>query len=207
MDVVASALHGRLNFALVRWHELVRLVPGMLAGVVLGALLTHFLQSQWPLLALGLYVTWAGSRVVWGAASAIPAAPPGTGQSAGAPWQSVAVGTVVGVIEVMFGTSGPPLIAWLTRRFDDLQAVRATAPVALAISGLIALLGFAADGRLFEGLHWRRFAVLVGLALLGVVLGHRIGRRLPVERLRRVIGVMLVGSGLVLAGRALASLV
>ncbi len=205
MDVVASALHGRLNLARVRWRELLHLVPGMLAGVALGALLTHVLRSQWPLLALGLYVVWAGTRVVRGGASATAQA--GTVPPRGAAWQSTSVGVVVGVIEVMFGTSGPPLIAWLTRRFDDVQAVRATAPVALAAAGVIALLGFAADGRLLQALHWQRFSILAGLALLAVLLGHRLGQQMPAARLRQVIGFMLVASGLLLAGRALSSLV
>jgi uncharacterized membrane protein YfcA len=50
---------------------------------------------------------------------------------------------------------------------------------------------------------WQRWAVLIGVALLGVWLGHRVAHRVPVPRLRQIICGLLVVSGLMLALRAL----
>ena len=70
-DVLASALHGRMNLALIQWVELRRLLPGMALGAVAGLLLAKQLNSQWPLLLLGLYVAFVGANALRVSASAL----------------------------------------------------------------------------------------------------------------------------------------
>jgi uncharacterized membrane protein YfcA len=61
----------------------------------------------------------------------------------------------------------------------------------------------ALDGRLSSGELWQRWGVLIGVALVGVWLGHRVAHRVPVARLRQIICGLLVVSGLMLALGAL----
>jgi uncharacterized membrane protein YfcA len=206
LDIVASVLHGGLNAALVQWRTLLRLLPGVVLGVALGALAAPWLGTRWPLLALGLYVTWIGLKALrQRPAPTVTTSPPtpvaATQRMGGSDW---AVGIVVGAIELLFGTAGPPVVAWLSRRLGDVQQVRATAPVAMSFASVIALAGMATDGRLGTALHWQRFGVLLGVAIVAVVLGHRMAQRLPAERLRRIVCVLLVASGLALVARAFA---
>jgi uncharacterized membrane protein YfcA len=56
---------------------------------------------------------------------------------------------------------------------------------------------------LSSGWIWQRWAVLIGVALAGVWLGHRVAHRVPVARLRQIICALLVVSGLMLALGAL----
>ena len=209
MDALGSALHGRLNWKLVQWGEFKSLLPGMLLGVGLGVLLARVLNSQIPLMVLGAYVALVGINAL----RPVPAktldplvtlaqlAPiPQT-----RPWTGFAVGTLVGIIEVMFGTAGPPIVAWLTKRLAHIQNVRATTPVMLMFASLIALLGLAFEGRVGNTLYLQRLGVLVGFSLLAVWAGHALAHRLPAQRLRQAICGLLVLSGLALIARALAS--
>ena len=210
MDALGSALHGRLNWKLVQWSELRSLLPGMLLGVVLGVVLARVLNSQIPLMVLGSYVALVGINAL----RQTPAKPaePLAISAVGAPLArpapgtaGFAIGTLVGIIEVMFGTAGPPVVAWLNKRLDNIQHVRATTPVMLVFASLIALTGLAFEGHVGNALYWQRLGVLVALSLLAVWAGHALAHRLPAQRLRQAICGLLVLSGLALVARALAS--
>ncbi|MEN9538916.1 MAG: hypothetical protein RLZZ126_1151 [Pseudomonadota bacterium] len=194
LDVVASSLHGGLNFRSVQWRNILQLLPGTLAGVLLALLMLRGLPPQWPLLALGLYVVWVGMRALLPAVQrpSQRSGRLGTGLT----------GVVVGIIELLFGTAGPPIVAWLTRQIQDVRLVRATAPVTMVFVSLIALAGMAAEGRMSTALHWQRFAVLLAIALLGVTVGHGLAGKLPDQGLRKLVCGMLVVSGLALVARS-----
>jgi uncharacterized membrane protein YfcA len=193
MDMLASALHSGLNWRQVQWKELLRLLPGMVLGTLAGLWLAGQVSSRWPLFVLGLYVAGVGLRALR----------PSTRQSPlGAVWGHL-YGTLLGLIEVMFGTAGPVAVAWLTRRLEDPRQIRASVPMIMTVAATTVLAGFAFDGRLTSPLLWQRLGVLMVVSLAGVVLGHRVSHHLPVERLRQLICALLVLSGAVLTTRAL----
>ncbi len=194
MDVPASAFHSGLNWRQVQWRELRRLLPGLVAGTVLGLWLLPHLNARWPLLLLGLYVAGVGVNALR-PASARTELP--------APLWAHPVGTAIGLVEMLFGTAGPLVVAWLSRRVADVQQMRASTPMIITVAASTVLVGMAWDGRLGSALLWQRWAVLIGVALTGVWLGHRVAHRVPVTRLRQIICGLLVVSGLMLALRAL----
>jgi uncharacterized membrane protein YfcA len=112
-------------------------------------------------------------------------------------------GSAIGLVEMLFGTAGPVVVAWLTRRLNDAHLVRATIPMVMAVAVLTVLCGMVWDGRLSQPVLWQRWAVLIMPALAGVWLGHRLARRVPAARLRQTLCALLVVSGTVLAARAL----
>ena len=194
MDVPASAFHSGLNWRQVQWRELRRLLPGLLVGTVLGLWLMQHLQARWPVILLGLYVAGVGVNALRPAAT--PVRHPATG------WAGP-VGAAIGVVELIFGTAGPLVVAWLSRRLGNVQQVRASIPMIITVAASTVLAGMAWDGRLSSPMIWQRWGVLIGVALLGVWLGHRVAHRVPVVRLRQIICGLLVVSGLMLALRAL----
>ena len=194
MDVPASAFHSGLNWRQVQWRELRRLLPGMVLGTVLGLWLMQHMNSRWPLLLLGLYVAGVGLNAL--RVRAAPLQPP-------APVWVYPVGGAVGLVEMLFGTAGPLVVAWLSRRVADVQQLRASTPMVIATAAATVLLVMAWDGRLSSGVLWQRWSVLIGVALVGVWLGHRLAHRVPVARLRQIICALLVVSGLMLALEAL----
>ncbi len=193
LDLPASLMHSGLNWRQVQWPELRRLLPGMVLGTLAGLWLTHHLHSRWPLLALGVYVALVGLRALRAGASLAPLHPR---------W-GLAYGFGVGVVEMLFGTAGPVVVAWLTRRLDHAHEVRATIPMVISVAVLTVLAGMASDGRLSEPQLWQRWLLLILPALLAVWLGHRLAHRVPVARLRQTICALLVVSGSVLAIKAL----
>jgi len=195
MDVPASAFHSGLNWRQVQWRELRRLLPGLLAGTLLGLWLMQHLQTRWPLLVLGLYVAGVGVNALRPATAHVRHP---------APLWAGPVGTAIGVVELIFGTAGPLVVAWLSRRLSDVQQVRASIPMIITVSASTVLVGMAWEGRLSSAVIWQRWAALIGVALMGVWLGHRVAHRVPVPRLRQIICGLLVVSGLMLALRALA---
>ena len=195
MDVPASAFHSGLNWRQVQWRELRRLLPGLLAGTLLGLWLMQHLQTRWPLLVLGLYVAGVGVNALRPATAHVRHP---------APLWAGPVGTAIGVVELIFGTAGPLVVAWLSRRLSDVQQVRASIPMIITVAASTVLVGMAWEGRLSSAVIWQRWAVLIGVALMGVWLGHRVAHRVPVARLRQIICGLLVVSGLMLALRALA---
>lgn len=194
MDVPASAFHSGLNWRQVQWRELWRLLPGLVLGTVAGLWLMQHLHARWPLLLLGLYVAAVGLNAL--RPRLAPVSQPA------AFWAGPA-GTAIGVVEMLFGTAGPLVVAWLSRRLSDVQQVRASIPMIITVAASTVLVGMAWDGRLSSSLLWQRWWVLIGVALVGVWLGHRVAHRVPVARLRQIICGLLVVSGLVLALRAL----
>src|SRR5690606_40794132 len=87
--------------------EMRRLLPGMAIGTLAGLLLLGVLDRRWPLFILGLYVAFVGIRAL------VPSSKPSARPSA--LWAHP-VGALIGVIEVMFATAGPVVLAWLHRR-------------------------------------------------------------------------------------------
>ena len=193
LDLPASLMHSGLNWRRVQWTELRRLLPGMVLGTLVGLWLTHHLQSRWPLLALGVYVAAVGLRALRSGQAHQPVS---------ARW-GVVYGGGIGVVEMLFGTAGPVVVAWLTRRLPDPHQVRATIPMVMAVAVLTVLSGMAWDDRLSQAALWQRWLLLILPALAGVWLGHRLAHRVPVARLRQIICALLVVSGSVLAAKAL----
>ena len=194
MDVPASAFHSWLNASQVQWRELRRLLPGLVIGTAAGLWLTPHVQSRWPLLLLGLYVVVVGLSTL--RAKTAHKRPHG-------PLWAGPVGTVIGLVEMLFGTAGPLVVAWLSRRLADVQQMRASTPMVISVAASTVLVGMAWDGRLASEVLWQRWMVLMGVALAGVWLGHRLAHRVPVARLRQIICALLVVSGLMLAYGAL----
>ncbi len=194
MDVPASAFHSGLNWRLVQWRELRRLLPGMVLGTLAGLWLVQHMNSRWPLLLLGVYVAGVGLNALRYKASPLP--------SAATVW-AWPVGAAIGLVEMLFGTAGPVVVAWLSRRLSDVQEMRASTPLIISVTAATVLLGMAWEGRLSSGWIWQRWTVLIGVALLGVWLGHRLAHRVPVARLRQIICALLVVSGSLLALGAL----
>ena len=174
-------------------HEGLSLAVVLVGYTVLG--LTGFGSALVivPLLALGVYVAGVGVRALRTGALHPPLA---------ARW-GVVYGVGIGVVEMLFGTAGPVVVAWLTRRLPDPHQVRATIPMVITVAVLTVLSGMALDGRLSQPALWQRWSMLIVPALIGVWLGHRLAHHVPVARLRQIICALLVVSGSVLAVKAL----
>jgi uncharacterized protein len=186
LDIPASLLHGGLNLKHVRWHELLRLLPGMALGTLTGLWLVGQLDRKWPLFFLGLYVVVVAVRAL---------RPDGVKHSVHPRWGPI-WGWLAGVIEVMFATSGPVFAAWLQWRVLDVQSLRATVPVLLVLVGLMAVATLLSGGQTEWAVLAPRWLHALPVALAGVLIGNRLARHIPLPTMKRVLSTLLVISGL-----------
>ena len=186
VDVPASLLHGGLNLKQVWWSELSRLVPGMAMGTAAGLLLLGSLDKRWPLFLLGAYVLVVAVRAL------LPLAPPRAASARG----SHPAGFLMGLIEVMFATAGPVVVAWLHKRLNDASLVRATVPVVMALAGTIAIAVLWGSGQVDAARVGPRWLVAMPIAVAGVIVGNRIAARIPPLLMRRLVAGLLAISGL-----------
>lgn len=187
LDLPMCLVQGGLNHRQVQWREVRLLLPGMVLGSVLGLWLVQVLEPRWPLIMLGLYVVVIGLRQLRNAPTQPRKIPDRLGWLAGG---------AAGVVEMMFGTAGPVLTAWLRMRLDDVMQLRVTAPILIACSACIVLGGMGMAGKLSTALLWQHWLWLLGAALLGTLAGDRLAHRLPRALLARAMAVVLILCGL-----------
>lgn len=188
LDIPASMLHGGLNLRQVRWDELRRMLPGLTVGTLLGLWLMGQVDKGWLLLALGLYVMSVGVRLL----RTIAAPPPADGR-----WAHVA-GTLIGLVEVMFATAGPIVVAWLQRRLTHVAPLRATVPVVMVLAGTIAVAVLASSAKIDGAKIWPLWLLGLPIAATGVLLGNRVAAHLNPLFMKRLMAVLLCISGLAL---------
>lgn len=192
IDFVACLLLGGLMWQQVQLRELIRFFVWILAGVALGTALSQVpgvLQSGALLMALGAYVAWVGWRGLRG--------------------QTIGGGSVLrpagisgisaGVIEVLWGTSGPVIVGHLISRFSDPLVLRAHISLCLMLVSGLACLTMWGTGRTASPAVWSWLPQLMGVALVSMLVCHHWSRRAPVTLLRQATLWLLVLSGLALA--------
>lgn len=184
-DLFAASLMGLKNRHLVDRPELLRLVPFLMVGMAFGVLLLARSSEPVLLTALGTFVLAMSLWNLFGRA--------GTG-IVSAKW-AVPAGLVGGTFSSMFGTGGPVYTLFLARRLRETSRLRATVGAIVLGSAVVRLVLFTSSG-LFKPEGLLRLALmLVPLAVIGSLLGHRLQARVPQDRVRRVIWMLLVASG------------
>lgn len=191
IDFVACLLLGGLQWQWIQPRELWRFSIWILLGVALGTGLSKvpgLLDSGSLLIALGAYVAWVGWRGLRGA----------IGQPGLMLRQPATAGGLSGVIEVLWGTSGPVIVSHLTSRFEDPRVLKAHTSLCLMLISGLACLTMALSGRMSNPAIWHWLPWLMGMALVAMLLGHRWSQRAPVALLRRITLSLLLLSGLAL---------
>jgi uncharacterized membrane protein YfcA len=184
-DLCASLLLGLKNWRFIERGEALRVLPFMLAGMACGVLALVRAPERSLLVLLGVFIlAYAGwSLLVRGAPRPL-----------GAAW-AAPFGTVGGMFTALFGTGGPFYTIYLTRRVKDKLALRATISGVLFFSAIARLVLFTGAGLYRQSALPPLAAALLPCALGGLYLGNRLHQRLPVERIRQAIWVVLTVGG------------
>jgi uncharacterized membrane protein YfcA len=188
LDFTASLVLGSTNNRKANWSEIKMLLPAGMIGACIGAFALLTLPTKPILVALGAFTMFAGFQNIFGL------------QPAGRLSRSWAIpaGLAGGGAGALFGTSGPPYIIYLTRRLHDKSEVRATFSWLFAIDGGFRLGLFLFAGLLFE--PRLQLAYVMGLVpmALGLYTGNKVHMDMTSEGMLRVVGTLLVLSGLML---------
>ena len=192
IDFAGSLMLGLQARRHIRWDELRPLLPFGLFGVVAGTLLLINLPRTPLLVGLGLFVLAFGLRNVLNLhgrrlVSRLWAAP---------------AGLLGGTIGALFGTGGPPYVIYLNHRLHDKSELRATFTGLFFLEGSVRMATFVVAGLLLDPTLLVTVVAALPLVALGLWIGHRVHVGLTAAQMQRLIGTLLVGSGVSLLWRA-----
>jgi len=192
LDVVASLRQATKLRGGVYKEELIPLLPFMLAGMVVGAFLLVRLPAEVLLLTLGIFVLAYGFYYALRRGTSFRFAR----------WTVAPIGLFAGTTSAVFGVGAPLYIMYLTGRGATPDHIRATMPVIFSFTTVGRIILFAATG-LFTQEVLLTAAALAPMMLIGLYVGNRLHINLGRETMVRIIGGLLVVSGISLVFRAL----
>lgn len=192
MDLTASAALGHSNRQQVDWHEIKPLIPGSIIGVVAGATLLLNLDQSALLATLGLFVLAFALRSLLYLHGDAPISKLWA-------WPASLTG---GTVSALFGTGGPPYIIYLSHRLKDKAKLRATFSGLFTMEGGLRVVTFLATGLLLQNGMFTALLAALPIMALGLYLGHRVHLGISSLQMLRLVGLLLVGSGLSLLWKA-----
>jgi uncharacterized membrane protein YfcA len=194
-DLFAGVLLGLKSRGHLDRRELLRLLPFLVAGMVVGATLLARAPERWLLMLLGAFVLGYASLNLLRRST--PALIP-------TKW-AIPAGTIGGVFTALYGTGGPIYTMYLARRLPDKSVLRATIGTLILFAALARLVLFTASGFYSQhGLLPLAFA-LVPCALAGYLAGSQLHARLPAQRVAQGLWLLLVAGGASLLWRGVSS--
>jgi hypothetical protein len=171
----------------VLWPLALRIVPGLLAGVVLGVLALGSLDRDVMVRALGLTIIGIS---LWNLRT------PGLREGE-VPIRDRLVGVVGGLLGGAFNTGGPVIVAHLYRRPDPPAAVKGTNQLIFLTMGLCRLPTAAAQDQLTASI-WTEAAIVSPFLLAGLLIGIWLARRVSPAQFRRASWLALGAMGVAL---------
>ncbi|HTO47389.1 MAG TPA: sulfite exporter TauE/SafE family protein [Burkholderiales bacterium] len=173
--------------------EVVRMAPMIVVGLAVGVTLLVNLPRKTGMLALGVFIA------AYAVYSLTRRASMGTVSRR---WAYVA-GVGGGLTGALFGAGGPPYAIYLSHRPLTKDEFRATLTFTSVFSIGLRVLAFLVSGLLLDLRAWIAAAIAIPVALAGITVATRIFRRISREALARLVGVMLLATGVSLVARAL----
>lgn len=192
LDFIATTATLRIERNLVDRTEVRRLIPYAIVGVVVGATLLIRLSSLYLLTGLGVLVIFFGVRTLLNPAGDKPVSP----------YWAIPAGLTGGIFGGMFGSgAATPYVIYLTHRLRDKRRVRATFSGFAVFDYGFRIIAFLATGLLLQLPLGLLLVIVVPAMAIGQYAGNLIHHRISNEQALRVIGVLLILSGLSLLAK------
>lgn len=173
--------------------SLVGLIPASAVGLALGTIALAVLHVEWLARLCGALTALFALDVLRRALLRAPTRP-------WPAWVALPAGLAGGLLGGLFGTSGPPVIAYLERQLERGAALRATLLAYFLAVNLMRLLGYGAAS-LYSGQVAVAATAMLPAAALGAWAGASLQRRAAEGPFRLTIAVVLLLTGLALAAR------
>lgn len=192
LDFTASiALGGKIRDQ-IDWNELKPLLPFGAAGVLLGVTLLIRMPREPLLIGLGIFVLIFGARNLLNI----------HGEKLISRLWAIPAGLTGGTVGALFGTGGPPYIIYLSHRLKDKAKLRATFSGLFTLEGGLRVVTFLATGLLLQDGMLTALLAALPIMALGLYLGHRVHLGISSRQMLKLIGALLIGSGVSLIWKA-----
>lgn len=193
LDCVGAFNMGlRLRADLMR-REIILLLPFMVIGIFAGVYLLIHVNPELLLGSLGVFVVIFGVSYVIKSGGGMPLPH----------WIGAPLGLFGGATSAVFGIGGPIYVFFLTGRKATPTQIRATMPVIFMFTTVARIVLFIVAG-LYSPAALVAAVALLPVMALGIWAGHHLHLNLSRETVIRVMGALLVLSGISLIVRALA---
>jgi uncharacterized membrane protein YfcA len=194
IDCVGAFNMGLRLRADVMRRELLLLLPFMALGVLAGVWLLVRVSPELLLGGLGLFVVFFGLSYVIRRGTGFPLPQ----------WSAAPIGTFGGATSAVFGIGGPIYVFFLAGRQATPTQIRATMPMIFMFTTVARIALFIAAG-LYSPASLVAAVALLPVMALGVWTGHHLHLNLSQQTVIRVMGGVLVLSGISLLFRAMSS--
>ncbi|HSN19669.1 MAG TPA: sulfite exporter TauE/SafE family protein [Usitatibacter sp.] len=191
LDCACSSFVGSTNREHVSTAELKWLVPVMFGGFAIGATLLVKVPDHYLRIALGIFAIAIGGYSIVN---------PSVHRRISRIWV-VPVGLLGGAVATVFGAGGPIYATYLSARLGDKSQVRATTSALISISAFSRAVIYAVSGLLLHAAIGLGALALSPFVWIGLKLGTRIHLGLTQQQMRRVVGALLVFTGVSLVWR------
>ena len=191
LDMVSAIIQGTVGREHVEPVELKRLIPFMFIGILVGATLLVKVPDAYLRVALAIFTIAVGVNSI--------VSPTVRGTIAS--WWCVPTGIVAGAVATVFGAGGPIYVTYLSGRLRDKSAIRSTMSALISISALTRAVVYAVAGVLLHATILVGGVVLAPFVFAGLYIGHRIHVGLTQQQMRRVVGVIVLITGVMLLVR------
>ena len=173
----------------IEWRELLRLLPYTLVGALVGLYFYNAFDARALAHGLGALVLAYGTFSLWQSLRRRP------------PWRWPSrlalpvAGTLAGIVGALFGAmAGVFYAVYLDMQALDKHRFRATVAACLLVLGVVRGAGYFAAGD-YDRESLTAIAISLPLMFIGVALGNRIHTGLSDLAFRRVLSVVLIGTG------------
>ena len=191
LDFAAATVNVARDRRTVDASELKRIVPAMVAGSLVGAVILLLGKPQGLLLALGVFA-------VCHALYTLSGYKPQAKYPPGAAWP---FGLAGGVFSALFGSGGFIYAIYLAGRIDASDRIRVTQSTLIGFSTLTRATLFLLAGVYASRELWMLALILVVPMLIGTAIGRRITMRFTRARFLRVVSAIVLLSGMSLIWR------
>ncbi len=172
--------------------EIIRMVPFILAGSVIGVTVLVNLPRAEAMRVLGLFVVLYAVYVLLSRPGAT---------AVSRHWAYLA-GILGGITGTLFGAGGPPYVIYLSHRPLSKEQFRATLSLSMVFGVGIRVAAFTITGLMLRAEVWTAAGFAVLAAMVGLSLGPWASKRVTRELLLRVVAVLLLANGISLIVRA-----
>jgi len=191
LDIGCSLTVGTANREHVSKEELKWLIPVMFGGFAIGATALVKVPDHYLRVALGIFAMAIGGYSI---------ANPSVHRRISRLWV-VPIGLLGGAVATVFGAGGPIYATYLSARLGDKSQVRATTSMLISVSAVSRAVIYAVSGLLLHVAVGLGAIALSPFVWMGLKLGTRIHVGLTQQQMRRVVGGLLVFTGLSLVWR------